>query len=141
MPADPARTMLGYARRIAVVGVSDKPWRDSHSVSAAMLHQGYDVVPVNPNVDEVFDRRVYPSLRDVPGGIDVVNVFRRASALPEVAREAVEIGARGVWVQLGLRSPEARRIVEDAGLDYVEDRCIKVEVSRFRGELELPPER
>lgn len=139
MTSDPAWTMLTYARRIAVVGVSDKAWRDSHSVSVAMLRQGYDIVPVNPYIDEVFDRTVYASLRDVPGDVDVVNVFRRESALPEVAREAVAIGARGVWVQLGLRSTEARRIVEDAGLDYVEDRCIKIEISRYRGELDLPP--
>lgn len=139
MPNDPGRKMLSYARRVAVVGISDKAWRDSHSISAAMLRDGYDVVGVNPHLDETLGMAIHDSLLDIEGDVDIVNVFRREEALPDVAREAVEIGARGLWVQLGLRSSEARRIAEEAGLDYVEDRCIKIEMARYRGELELPP--
>lgn len=133
--------ILGYTRRIAVVGLSDRPHRASHGVAAELRDQGYEIVPVNPNVDEVFGTRAYPSLADVPGEIDLVDVFRRTSFLPDVARQAAERGGvRGLWNQLGLRSSEARDIAEQAGLDYVEDRCLKVEVFRHAARMTLPPE-
>lgn len=125
--------MLSYARRIAVVGLSPSPHRESHGVAAALLAVGYDVVPVNPNCDEVLGRRAYPTLADVPGDIDLVDVFRREEHLPGIAQEAVDVGARGMFVQLGLRSDEARAIAEAAGLDYVEDACLRIEVARRTG--------
>ena len=124
--------ILRYARRIAVVGLSPRPWRESHSVSARMQRWGFEIVPVNPFVDEVLGVKAYPSLADVPGVIDLVNVFRRDEHLVGVAGEAVEVGARGLWLQLGLESPGARAIALAAGLDYVEDRCIQVEVAERR---------
>jgi predicted CoA-binding protein len=134
------RRILGYTRRIAVVGLSDRPHRTSHGVASVLRAQGYEIVPVNPTVNEVFGEPAHPSLADVPGEIDLVDVFRREEHLVDVAQQAADRGGvRGLWNQLGLRSPEARRIAEDAGLDYVEDRCLKVEVGRFRGEMELPP--
>ncbi|HEX2028798.1 MAG TPA: CoA-binding protein [Nitriliruptorales bacterium] len=136
---DAVRRVLRYTRRIAVVGLSAKPHRASHGVAAALVVQGYEVVPVNPHVDQVLGRRAYPSLRDVPGNIDLVDVFRRPEHLPDVAREAAAVGARGLWLQLGLRSEEARRVAEEAGMDIVEDRCLKVEVARLEHEMELPP--
>lgn len=135
------RRILGYTRRIAVVGLSDSPRRTSYGVASVLRSRGYEIVPVNPTIDEVFGERAYGSLADVPGEIDLVDVFRREEHLADVAQQAADRGGvRGLWNQLGLRSPEARRIAEDAGLDYVEDQCLKVEVARFQREMELPPQ-
>lgn len=121
------------ARRVAVVGLSDRPSRMSHQVAAALQARGWDVVPVNPEVDEVLGVPAVASLADVEGPVDVVDVFRRSEHLPGVAAEAAAIGATALWNQLGLRSPEAAAIARDAGMDYVEDRCLKVEVGRRSG--------
>lgn len=133
------RRVLGYTRRIAVVGLSRSRHRPSHGVAAALITQGYDVVPVNPYADEVLGERAYPSLADVVGTIDLVDVFRREQHLPDVTRQAAEVGAKAVWYQLGLRSAEGRRIAAEAGLDLVEDRCLKVEVARLEHDMQLPP--
>ncbi len=133
------RTILGYTRRIAVVGLSPRPHRASHGVAAALLTQGYEIVPVNPHADEVLGQRSHDTLADVGGDIDLVDVFRRGEHLPEVTREAAEVGARGVWYQLGLRSQQGARIAREAGLDLVQDRCLKVEVARLEHEMTLPP--
>lgn len=127
---DPVDKVLGYAERIAVVGLSDDPYRSSYDVAASLLQAGYEIVPVNPTIDEVFGLRSYPSLADVPGDIDVVDVFRRREHLEGVATEAVGAGAKALWLQSGLRSPQARRIAGEAGVDYVEDHCLKIEVAR-----------
>lgn len=132
--------ILGYARRIAVVGLSNDPWRASYGVAAALLDSGYEIVPVNPTIDEVLGLRSYAALKDVPGEIDLVDVFRRPEHLAAVAREAAEVGARALWLQLGSRSAEARDIARAAGMDYVEDRCLKVEVSRAHRVITLPVE-
>lgn len=131
MPAGPinlddARALaLAGARRIAIVGASDDPDRPSHRVMADLLGAGYDVVPVNPNVARVHGRQSHPDLASVPGRIDVVDVFRAPEHLPEVARAAVARDDVGVvWCQVGLVSPEARRIVAAAGRGYVEDHCL-----------------
>ena len=121
---------LRDTRRIAVVGLSASPWRASHDVARALQRAGYEIVPVNPTVDEVLGERSYPSLADVPGEVDLVDVFRREEHLAEVAREAAAIGAPALWNQLGLVSAEARAIAEEAGMTYVEDACLKVEVAR-----------
>ena len=131
--------VLSYARRIAVVGLSDSARRISNQVSAMLQLQGYEIVPVNPTIETALGQRSYPSLEAVPGEIDLVNVFRRTEHLEDVAKAAVHAGARGIWNQLGLRSEAARQIAEDAGIDYVEDRCLKVEVGRHRDTLTLPP--
>ncbi len=134
------RRVLGETRRIAVVGLSPDPRRTSHGVAAALQRDGYEIVPVNPNTDEVLGERSYPSLADVPGHIDLVNVFRRDEHLADVARQAVERGdVDAVWNQLGLRSDRARELVTGAGMTYVEDRCLKVEVAKGKLDLELPP--
>lgn len=130
--------ILSYTRRIAVVGLSDQPWRASYDVAESLQRRGYEIVPVNPNVDEVLGEPAHDALADVPGEIDLVDVFRRTEYLPDVARQAVEAGARGIWFQLGLRSPEGRAIAEDAGLDVVEDRCLKIDVARYAGSMQLP---
>jgi predicted CoA-binding protein len=91
---------------------------------------GYRVIPVNPHADVLLGEKVYRRLEDIPEPIDLVNVFRPSREAPEVARQAVAVGAKGVWLQLGISSEEARRIAEEAGLDYVENRCIAVEMVR-----------
>jgi hypothetical protein len=129
MSADP-KEILEYAISIAVVGASRDPGKPSGSVPLELQRHGFRIIPVNPTADVLFGEPAYRSLKEVPGKVDVVEVFRPDAEAPEVARQAVAIGARALWLQLGIRSEEARRIAESAGLDYVEDRCMKVERSR-----------
>ncbi len=132
--------ILSYARRIAIVGLSRDPWAASYGVAAALIDHGYEIVPVNPNVDEVLGLRSYPALSDVPGEIDLVDVFRRPEHLVGVAQQAATVGARALWLQIGLHSVEARRIAEAAGMDFVEDLCLKIEVARRDRIITLPSE-
>ena len=124
--ADMVRRMLA-ATRVAVVGLSDDPSRPSYGVASYLKSAGKEVLPVNPNCRQVLGLKCYPSLQDVPGPIDVVDVFRRPEFCPDVVRQAVAVGARGVWLQSGIVSDEARRIAAEAGIDFVQDRCIKVD--------------
>ena len=134
------RRILGYTRRIAVVGLSDDPTRTSHGVALSLLRQGYEIVPVNPNIDSWHGLRAWPSLADVPEDIDLVNVFRRRQHLDTLADEVVARGGvRGLWLQQGLRSTHARTVTAAAGIDYVEDRCSRVEVALHADLMELPP--
>lgn len=125
--ADMVKRMLA-GKRIAVVGLSDDPSRPSYDVANYLRSAGKEIIPVNPKCDTVMGLKCYPSLAAVPGPIDVVDVFRRPEFCPDVARDAVEAGAKGIWLQSGIRSPEAREIARKAGLDYVENRCLKVDV-------------
>jgi predicted CoA-binding protein len=95
-----------------------------------MLQHGYDIIPINPNAHHVFGRPAYRALADVPGEIDMVNVFRPSEEAADVARQAAMRGAKALWLQLGIRSDEARRIAEAAGMAYVENRCVKIELHR-----------
>ena len=124
--AEMVRRMVD-AKRIAVVGLSDDPSRPSYDVASYLKSAGKEILPVNPNHDTVMGLKCYRSLAEVPGGIDVVDVFRRPEFCADVVRDAVEAGAKGVWLQSGIKSPEARDIARRAGIDYVEDRCLKVE--------------
>ena len=124
-PGDPTlRSILGDARTIAVVGLSSNPKRYSYEVASYLQEHGYRVIPVNPNEDEVLGERAYPSLLEVPEKIDAVDVFRRAEDTPEVAREAVQVGAKVLWLQNDIVNDEARRIAEEAGLDVVMGVCM-----------------
>jgi predicted CoA-binding protein len=119
--------ILRQARTIAVVGASPNPSRPSHGVLRYLLSHGYRAIPVRPlDCDEVLGVRCVPSLFDLEEPVDLVDVFRRAEHAPAHAREAVEAGAGAFWLQLGLRSPEARAIVTAAGIDYVEDACTAI---------------
>lgn len=120
------RRMLA-ARRVAVVGLSDDPSRASHGVAGYLASVGKEIIPVNPNHTQVMGRKCYPSLEAVPGPIDVVDVFRRPEYCADVVRSAVAVGAKGVWLQSGIVSEEAARIARDAGIDFVQDRCMKVD--------------
>lgn len=121
------RSILGDARTVAVVGLSSKPDRYSNEVAGFLQGRGYRIVPVNPNETEVLGERAYPSLLDVPPDVrvDVVDVFRRAEETPEIARQAVERGAKVLWLQDGIVSEEARRVAEGAGLTVIMGVCIK----------------
>jgi uncharacterized protein len=119
--------ILRESKTIALVGASPDPRRPSHGVMRYLLAQGYHVIPVRPlTCDEVLGVPCVASLAEIDEPIDLVDVFRRADAAPEHAREAVAAGAKAFWLQLGLRSPEARQIATAGGLDYVEDRCTAI---------------
>ena len=130
------RQLLQDAKVIAVVGLSANPDRASNQVAWYLHHQGYRLFGVNPACPEqqVFGGvPMLASLDEVPEPIDIVDVFRRPQYTPDVARAAVAAGARALWLQLGIRSDEARTIAEEAGLTYVEDRCLKVDHARLLG--------
>jgi predicted CoA-binding protein len=114
-------------KRVAVVGLSDDPSRASHGVASYLASVGKEVIPVNPNHTRVMGLKCYPSLEAVPGPIDVVDVFRRPEHCADVVRSAVAVGAKGVWLQSGIVSAEAERIAREAGIDFVQDRCMKVD--------------
>jgi predicted CoA-binding protein len=121
---DTERRILTEFATIAVVGLSSNPSKAAHAIPAAMQAAGYRVIPVNPNADEILGERAYPRLSDVPGPVEIVDVFRPAAEAPEIVREAAAVGARAVWLQLHLTSAEARELARAAGLLYVEDRWI-----------------
>lgn len=126
--------LLLSARRIAVVGASADPLRPSHEVMAALLAAGYDCVPVNPNEQTVLGRPAYPTLATATattGRFDIIDVFRREEACPEVASAAVAVGAAALWLQLGIVSWEAATIARGAGLAVVMDRCTAIELRRI----------
>ena len=130
--------ILRSARSIAIVGASDNPARASYFVGSYLLGSSpYEVHFVNPRAATILGRPVYASLADLPEPPDIVDVFRRHDDLPGVAQEAVDVGAKVLWLQLGSRSEDAARIAEDAGLQVVMDRCVKVEHARFHGGLHL----
>jgi predicted CoA-binding protein len=125
---------LGEARTIAVVGLSSNPLRESFDIARYLQEKGYRIVPVNPNETEVLGEGAYPSLVDIPFPVDAVDVFRRAEEAPEIARQAVAIGAKVLWLQTDIVSDEARRIAEDAGLTVVMGVCIRTTHRRLEGQ-------
>lgn len=132
---DPAaiRALLTTPRRIAIVGASPNPVRPSHGVLLDVQALGHQVVPVNPVTDEVAGLRCYPTLReavDATGPVEIVDVFRLPPGCPDHAREAVEIGAKILWLQLGIASREAGRIAHEGGLGVVMNRCLAIEAAR-----------
>lgn len=114
-------------RSIAVVGLSRDPSKAAHAIPARMQRAGFRVIPVNPNIQTALGEKAYSSLADVPFSVEVVNVFRPSAEAAAVAKAAVAIGAKALWLQQGIVSDEARRIAEAAGMLYVEDRCMGVE--------------
>jgi predicted CoA-binding protein len=119
--------ILEQAATIAVVGASRDPDKDAGAIPAVLQAHGFRIIPVNPFADMLFGERVYRTLADIPERVDIVDVFRPAADTPEVARQAVAIGAGALWLQQDIVSEEARAIAEAGGLEYVEDRCIAVE--------------
>ena len=122
--ADRITKVLESAKTIAVVGLTDMPTRSSYGVSHYMQSQGYRIIPVNPNITEWEGKKAYPSLLDVPGKIDIVNVFRRPDAVPEVVEQAIRIKAPVIWMQEGVVHREAAQKARRAGIFVVMDKCI-----------------
>ena len=127
--------VLNTAKTIAVVGLSNNHLRASYFVGYYLKRHGYQVIPVNPRESEILGETSYPSLRDVPGHVDIVNVFRAPDALPDIARDAVAIGADALWCQFGVVNAEGARIAEEGGVTVVMDRCLKVEHARYVGRM------
>ena len=129
------RALLGDAHTIAVVGLSSKPDRPSFGVAAYLQEHGYRIVPVNPKETEVLGEPAYPALGDIPADlpVDVVDVFRRAEETPDIARDAVAIGARVLWLQAGIVNDEAYRIADAAGIEVIMGVCIRHARERLEG--------
>ena len=135
--ADPRtiRKIFSYARTIAIVGLSPNRLRASFFVGQYLQYRGFRIVPVNPTADEILGEKSYPSLSEIPFQVDVVDVFRDPAAVPEIAEQAIRIGAGGLWLQFGVIAPEAAARAVAAGLDAVMDRCMKIEHGRYFGEM------
>ena len=133
----PYLSILQSAKTIAIVGLSPKPERDSHHVAQYLQEQGYRIVPINPSATEILGERSWPSLTEAAKHhrIDLVDVFRDSAAVPPIADEAMAIGARALWLQIGVMNDEARQIAEAAGMDFVQNRCVKIEYARLFGGL------
>jgi uncharacterized protein len=131
--------ILSENQTIAMVGLSADPMRPSHFAAIYMQSEGYDIIPVNPRYagETILGQPVYASLEEIPRPVDIVDVFRRPSEAPELARAAAKIGARVFWMQLGVINEEAANIAREAGLEVVMDRCVKIEHARFFGGLNL----
>lgn len=124
--------ILDTSKRIAVVGLSDNPSRTSYQISSQMQQAGYEIIPVNPVVDEVLGVKAVKRLQDIDGPVDIVNVFRRSEFLPEVARDVLDIEAGTFWAQLGVSHDEVPAILKEKNIDIVMDSCIKVEYQMTR---------
>lgn len=120
------RDILRDALTIAVVGASRYPEKAAHAVPFQLLKHGWRVIPVNPSATEIWGERCYPVLAEIPEPVDLVNVFRPSADATDVVRQAIEIGAKSVWLQQGIVSAEGRRMAAEAGIDYVEDACTAV---------------
>jgi hypothetical protein len=128
---DTIRHVLTAYRTWAVVGCSPDPWRDSHMVARLLQDRGLRVIPVNPVAEEILGERCYASLRDVPEPVEVVDIFRRSDQAGVHVDEAIDIGAKAVWMQLGVVDPGAAARAQDAGLAVVMDRCPKIEFPKL----------
>ena len=127
--------VLHHAKTIAIVGLSKNHLRASYFVGFYLKRHGYRVIPVNPRESEILGEKSFKSLADVPVHLDIVNVFRAPDALPEIARDAVKVGAGTLWCQFSVINQEGARIAEAGGLSVVMDRCIKVEHARYVGRM------
>jgi predicted CoA-binding protein len=130
---DQLRALLERVRRVAVVGLSPKPYRDSNGIARFLIEQGYDVVPVYPREETILGRQVYRRVQDIPGGVELVDVFRRSEELEPVADDAVRAGAPAIWFQLGCVNESAAARAAAAGLVVVMNRCIRVDHARLVG--------
>jgi hypothetical protein len=128
------KEILNEAETIAIVGLSNKPERDSYSVAKYLLNNGYRIIPVNPNIDSVFGLKAYPNLLSIPDeiDIDIVDIFRNPRYVTEVVEQAIRRGIKVIWMQIGVANSDAVKIAEKAGLKVIVNRCIKVEHMRLK---------
>ncbi len=129
------RDILTNTKTIAMVGLSPNKQRPSHFVASYLHYEGYRVIPVNPRASEILGEKAYPDLLSIPDAVDAVDVFRAPAECPDIARQAVKIGAKVLWLQLRIISLEAAQIAEEGGLKVVMDRCMKMEHGRYNGSL------
>ncbi|MEW6425164.1 MAG: CoA-binding protein [Bacillota bacterium] len=127
------KDLLTKNKTIAVVGLSDKPERDSYRVAQYMQEKGYRIIPVNPRLKEVLGEKAYPDLTSLPGPVDIVNVFRRSEEVPGVVKDALAAKPAVIWLQLGVVNEEAALFAQSQGVQVVMDRCIKIEHARLLG--------
>lgn len=125
--------LLNKTRTIAVVGLSDKPDRDSYKVAQYMQRQGYKIIPVNPKVKNILGEKSYPDLKSVPEPVDIVNIFRRSEYVPPIVEEALDISPLAIWMQLGIVNEEAAKKAEKKGIPVIMNKCIMVEHQRLKG--------
>ena len=133
---DTLRRVLRDCRTIAVVGLSAEGNRPSYVVAKYLQERGYRIVPVNPKYPEILGEKCYQDLKSIPFPVAMVDVFRKPQDCPAIARDAAAIGARVLWLQIGVINEEARQLAEDAGLTVVMDRCVKIEYARLFGGLD-----
>lgn len=133
--SDKIRRILRASRTIAVVGLSAQWHRPSYFAAKYLQEHGYRIIPVNPMYPEILGEKSYKSLREIPEKVDVVDCFRRSNEIPALADDAIAIGAKVLWMQLGVENADARRKAEAAGLEVIENRCMKIEHGRFFGGL------
>ena len=131
---DLRRILIDY-KRVAIVGLSDDWSRPSNFAAKYLLDHGFEVIPVNPKYDEILGQKCYADLRDIPTPVDIVDLFQRVERIPPFVDQAIEIGAKVVWMQLGIVHEEAAQKARDAGLEVVMDRCMKIEYARLFGGL------
>ena len=129
------RRILSENRTIAVVGLSANWYRPSYFAAKYMQEHGYRIIPVNPTYDHILGEKCYPALSDIPDKVGIVDCFRKSAEIPAIAAQAIAIGAKVLWMQLGVENEEARRLAEAAGLEVVSDRCVKIEHARLFGGL------
>ena len=129
------RRILRTSRVIAVVGLSAQWHRPSYFAAKYMQEHGYRVIPVNPTYDSIMGEKSYKRLADIPEKVDIVDCFRKSSEIPAIAEEAIRMGAKVLWMQLGVENAEARARAETAGLEVIENHCVKIEHGRFFGGL------
>lgn len=138
LPMDTIPTLhriLRHYRTIAIVGVSNSPHRPSYFAAKYMQHHGYRMIPVNPRYETVLGEKCYPSLTDIEEPIDIVDCFRKAEEIPALTNQAIDIGAKCLWLQLGIQHAEAEQKAYEAGLDVISNRCVKIEHGRLFGGL------
>jgi predicted CoA-binding protein len=119
--------ILQNYRVVAVVGLSSDPRRPSYQVAQYLQYHGYRIIPVNPGCQEVLGEKCYPGLQDIPFAVEVVDIFRKVEAIPAIVDEAIAVGAKAIWLQLGLEEPQAAQKAVQAGLQVVQNRCMKIE--------------
>ena len=132
-PGTEIAELLRNARTIAVVGLSDRPGRDSYRVAAYLQAQGYRIIPINPNKDEILGEKCYPGLTAIPDPVDIVNIFRTVAVIPGIVEDAIKIGTKAVWMQQGLVHNESAGKARTAGLCVVQSRCLMVEHKKLFG--------
>ena len=129
------KELLKNSKVIAVVGCSDRPFRDSYHITEMLIKAGYTVYPVNPTIDSAFGLRTYPDVQSVPEQVDIVDVFRNPRYAKEVVQDAIAAHAKSIWFQLGAENDEAEQMAEEVGLEVVANHCIAVEYRKYANEL------